>query len=444
MKRKWMKFILTGVFVAGLVGSSYATSFADVKLDGELRVRGVLVDNIDGHKICKTCNIDGGFFEQRTRLNATASVDENVKVFIQAQDSRMWGSEANTTTTGNGVQGLDLGQGYLELGNLFGASQLSVKIGRQGMAYGEHRLIGTLEWSNNARRFDAIKFMFKNDIVDIDLWTAKVSESGADWGNDSNFNGLYTSFKKVRNHEIDVYLLQKIVGSADVDLITPGLQTNSNFYTLGGRIKGDIGDNFKFDYAVELASQFGDSTKSKTKTISKNAGAFAARVGFTIPNALGLRLGAELDGASGDDVATADKDEAFDNLYPTNHYLYGFTDDVNWTNMSGLNFNASIKPIDKLKLSVEAWMYTLLDKLAPEDSSSIDDNGSEINGKLNYEISKKINLETAYAIRYAGDLKDKPETTATIEGANSYGGYGAIPADKSATLAYFMINVKFN
>src|SRR3972149_6358510 len=84
LKRLWL-ILLTIFVVTGLVNSSDA----EVKLGGELRVRGIMVDNSDG----TGAKTDGGYFEQRTRLNADASVDENAKVFVQIQDSRKWGEQ---------------------------------------------------------------------------------------------------------------------------------------------------------------------------------------------------------------------------------------------------------------------------------------------------------------------------------------------------------------
>lgn len=416
MKRGWILFLLTLILVAGLV----ATSYAEVKIGGELRLRGVMVDNSDR---ASGAPKDGGYFEQRTRLSADASVDENAKVFIQVQDSRKWGEKSitgppaidNTQITGRDEEALDLAQGYVEIGKLFD-QPLSVRFGRQAMAYGEHRLIGSLEWSNNARRFDALKFTYKHDAVDVDVWTAKIDEDNEDWGNDSNLNGVYAALKnmpKVAN-EVNIYLLQKIVGSTD-----------TNFYTIGGRVKGGVED-FNVDYTAELALQTGDATS----TADQDASAYAIRAGYTVPNVLGgLRVGVEYDAATGEDTSTTDT-ELFDNLYPTNHYLYGFTDDINWQNIQAWSLNASLKPMDKLMVAVEYWNYK-----ADEASSTGDDRGTEINVKLNHELSKNITCEAAYALRDNGDFG--------ATGAYDSATFGNIPADESATFGYFMINVKF-
>src|SRR3989337_3817716 len=205
MKSRWMFTLLTASLVAGMVGTSYA----GVKVaGGELRVRGVMVDNKD--TTTAGALSDGGFFEQRTRLNVDATADD-AKVFLQVQDSRKWGEMSgatgdNTVATGQDAEALDLAQGYIEFGKLFD-KPLSVRIGRQAMAYGEHRLIGSLEWTNNARRFDAIKFSYKHDAVDIDVWTSKASETAEDWAHDDNVNGIYATLKNIPNNAVDIYLL---------------------------------------------------------------------------------------------------------------------------------------------------------------------------------------------------------------------------------------------
>jgi len=254
MKRGWLIALATIILAGGIV----STSYAEVKLGGELRVRGVTVDNKEG----AATYTSGGFFEQRTRINVDASVDENAKVFVQVQDSRKWGSEASTIDTGlsttctipdtggtcTDTKGVDLSQGYVEIGKLFG-QPLSVRLGRQAMAYGEHRLIGALEWSNNARRFDALKFTYKHDAVDVDVFTAKLSETGGVFGDDSNLNGLYASLKVVPKNAVDVYLLNKTIGASD-----------TNFHTIGARVKGAVAE-VNVDYNADVAIQTGDVTE---------------------------------------------------------------------------------------------------------------------------------------------------------------------------------------
>lgn len=420
MKRRWIYSLLTASLVAGMVGTSYA----EVKVSGgELRLRGVMVDNGDSNVTDAPGIKNGGFWEQRTRFNVDATADD-AKIFLQVQDSRIWGGQSavgdNTVVTGQDAEALDLAQGYVEFGKLF-SQPLSVRIGRQAMAYGEHRLIGSFEWSNNARRFDAIKFTYKHDAVDIDVWTAKVKDGNQAYGNDDNFNGVYASLKMVPKNAVDVYVLQKLNGTSDM-----------NIYTIGGRVKGAV-ENLNVDYNAELAIQTGDASS----TTDKDANAYAVRVGYTIPDVLGgIRLGVEYDAATGQD--TSSDSTAFDNLYPTNHYLYGYTDDIGWSNINAWSINASLKPMDKLMLSLEYWNY----QADEEDFAGNDDRGTEINVKANHELSKNITCEAAYVIRDNGDFDANGATAGSGVAAYS-GSFGNISPNESSTFGYLMINVKF-
>jgi hypothetical protein len=42
-----------------------------------------------------------------------------------------------------------------------------LKIGCQLIVYGEHRLVGDLDWSNNTRAFDAIKINYKGEAINV-------------------------------------------------------------------------------------------------------------------------------------------------------------------------------------------------------------------------------------------------------------------------------------
>ena len=52
-------------------------------------------------------------------------------------------------------------QGYVTIGNLK-EFPLSLKVGRQELAYGEERLVGTADWINNSRVFDGAKVRWEN------------------------------------------------------------------------------------------------------------------------------------------------------------------------------------------------------------------------------------------------------------------------------------------
>lgn len=350
----------------------------------------------------------------RTRLNAEAKLISNTKVYISLQDSRQWGEETITVTTGNEGQAVDLSQAWFQVDKLF-EQPLSVKIGRQTLSYGDQRLIGTGDWSNSARRFDAAKLMYNTKALSADIWYAKTAEpassaaSPAPTDRDSYFSGLYVMSKNIPSHLLDLYILNDRNDTIKKDV-----------YTYGARLAGKVSG---LDYTGELALQAGDS-KDKVK---QEAHAYALKAGYTIPAAMNLRIGAEYDYATGNpSPASGDKNKAFDTLYQGAHSLYGFTDDVSWTNIRAFSVSAGIKPLKDLWVGAEYWDY----KKAEADAKG-SHLGYEFNIMTKYKLNANLELEAAWIRRTAG-----------AAGGKDY--YGRAMADGSTSdFAYLQALVAF-
>src|SRR3989337_2588190 len=383
------------VVLLSLVFFIAEASASDVKLGGEIRVRGESVSN----------NTTGAKSQeqiiQRTRLNVDAKIDEKTKAYIQIQDSRAWGSDGTsdgtgtaqdnaststtTSTTTVNSESTDIKQAYVQFDGI-AEQPLSLKLGRQVMAYGDHRLIGGFEWSNNARSFDALKLMYNTDTFGMDLFYSKIKESvtndttdfktnGTTDDKDYTFTGLYAIIKAIQNNTIDIYALQDKNDSTDRSVLTYGARLNGKF----------------------------------------------ADAGYTLKAIMGLRIGAEYDTATGDKSSTSDKIESFQNLYPTNHPLYGFTDDISWSNMSAMSLNAGLKPTETLWIGAEYWKYSLAEK----DANNKDDLGSEINIMARQSLSSNVKCELSWVRRSAG----------AAGGPSDY--YGrAIDKDKNSSFLY--------
>ena len=431
--------VAVSAFVIFLTASVFAET-VDVKLGGEIRVRGESVSN----------NTTGAKSQeqiiQRTRLNVDAKIDEKTKAYIQVQDSRAWGSDgtsdgggtgqdnASTSTTISGTtaastttvnsESTDIKQAYVQFDSILD-QPLSLKLGRQVMAYGDQRLIGGFEWSNTARSFDALKLMYNTDTFGMDLFYSKIKESvtndttdfktnGSTDDKDITFIGIYAIIKAIENNTIDIYALQDKNDSTERSLLT-----------YGARLNGKFADA---DYTAEYALQGGDNMKSGGTTISQESNALAVKAGYTLKDIMGLRIGAEYDTATGDNSSTSNKIESFQNLYPTNHPLYGFTDDIGWSNMSAMSLNAGLKPTETLWIGAEYWKYSLFEK----DANSKDDLGSEINIMARQSLTSNVKCELSWVRRSAGEAS----------GTSDY--YGrTIDKDKTADFVYLQVNVAF-
>jgi hypothetical protein len=414
-----MKRVLILTVFAILAASVSLAEMTDVRIGGEIRVRGEKVTSgADGIK-------DQGRVPQRLRVNLNARMNETTKGYVSLQDSRIWGKEEDTADTGDEKEAVDVSQAWFQLDQVAG-QPVSVRVGRQALEYGDQRLVGSFEWSNNARRFDALKLVHSTETYSIDLWTAKVVEKTVDAPGDNtadddlDFRGLYVTVKTVPNNIVDLYLLEDKNDATERDVLTYGLR-------LEGRLA-------RLDYTGEVAKQTGDFDADS----DQDALAYAVKAGYTFPGKLGLRIGAEYAFATGDDRVD-NKEESFQNLYPENHYLYGLTDDIDWSNISAWSVNAGAKPAKDLWIGAEYWVYRRAEDVQAVDKGGADvagkgtdDAGTEMNLTARYTLNPNVKLEAAWVRRTNGDAK----------GTEDY--YGRqMGKDKSADFAYIMANVTF-
>ena len=177
------------VFVASI--AAYHAS-GQLSLTGQLRTRS---EYRDGVGTLNAKSNDAAFFtSQRTRLifNYKAS-----KVIFQAslQDVRVWGQDASTISNADGSR-LSVHEAWAEIilankkdtifHNANGPDYFGIKIGRQELLYDDSRLLGNLDWLQQARRHDAIVFKLLAKGWQVDLGNAFNQNTDA-----FNYNGTY-------------------------------------------------------------------------------------------------------------------------------------------------------------------------------------------------------------------------------------------------------------
>lgn len=162
-----------------------------VTLTGQVRTRTEYRNGL-GTLIPKTN--DASFFtSQRTRLTFTYKMN---RVIFQTsvQDVRVWGQDASTISNADGIK-LGLHEAWAEIvlankkDTTFKKSAVDyfgIKIGRQELLYDDSRLLGNLDWLQQARRHDAIVFKLLNKGWQADLGFAFNQNTDA-----FNYNGTY-------------------------------------------------------------------------------------------------------------------------------------------------------------------------------------------------------------------------------------------------------------
>jgi hypothetical protein len=168
-----------------------AKAKAQVSITGELRTR---TEFRDGEGTLEPKEYTPAFFtSQRSRITFDYK-GEHVLFHTTLQDVRVWGQDASTINNADGNR-LSLHEAWAEIvlanrnDSMFRHSALdyfAVKIGRQEIINDDQRLMGNLDWLQQARRHDAVVFKFLNKGWQADLGVAFNQNTDA-----FNYNGTY-------------------------------------------------------------------------------------------------------------------------------------------------------------------------------------------------------------------------------------------------------------
>ncbi len=291
------------------------------------------------------------------------------------------------------------------------APHMRLDVGRMELNYGDAFVLGNVDWHVTGRSFDAVRVhatpgdtgMF----VDVFLSILKegntpVPAMGATPAtppqtepfatDDVYFGGAYANFGPMidKSLALDLYALAKV---APVSHDAMGMKVDeSTRYTFGVRAKQKLEViDYRFEGGIQVGSQPAD--------VSVFAYQADLEVGVNLVDRK-LRLAGEGFFASGNDPSTPDKNEGWDQLYPTAHKWLGFMDIiVPRTNIAGGAAHVVYAFSPAWKLGVDAHFF-----LRPEDQPTpgglIESGyaGTEIDTGLGYTIAKGLTLRGAYDI----------------------------------------------
>ncbi|MBI2932018.1 MAG: alginate export family protein [Planctomycetes bacterium] len=323
-------------------------------LGGQIRLRAEMKDPFDyrlpgtfGRPAAEDVKDGDEFVLLRARLHVDLELQENLRAFVQIQDSRSFGEEASVL---GDLESTDLHQGWVEAGRLFD-EPLALRAGRMEVPdLGDKRLIGSLDWHNIARSWDGVSVTYAPPTFWGHGFATLVNEDPGTNGRDQYFYGLYASCRAVEKHEFDAYLFARDFRN---DPVTgeDGVAGDLTDFTFGARVKGAIGG---FDYGGEAAVQRGDYATDRS-----SADAFALVLGYTFDCPCKPRIGVELTRASGDDDPTDEKRGTFDPLLSFGHAYHGYYDLVMWKNVRTLMIALKAQPADCLALGLDTHFFRL-------------------------------------------------------------------------------------
>lgn len=336
----------------------------------------------------------------RSRLGVRAVLPKKVTIYLQAQDARIWGEEADTRS-GSAPRG-DMHQGYV-LATDFVAPGVSLKLGRMELSYGNERLVGVSNWGNTGRAFDGVVLSYAAPTFQIDVFETKIGEGvgNASRGRDYDFFGAYGTTTALAGHTIDAFALF----NRDADTLGTGEERLKRL-TIGARAKGAQGG---LGYEVEGGSQTGDAGAT-----SISAAYFGGRVSYSVAHAYKPTVGFGVDWLSGDDDTTDDETKVFDTLFGTGHRFYGYMDYFTEipTHTRGLGlldimFMGSMSPAPWLQTRLHIHSFQSAEDMMVTRTSgaeTLSSFGTEVDLIASIECTENVAVEAGAAVFAPGDI----------------------------------------
>lgn len=398
------------------------------------------------------------FTSQRTRVNFGYAA-HRLKLYTSLQDVRVWGQDASSINriTTDTYDGFMVHEAWAEISLVDTGKVIknfALKIGRQELVYDDVRLLGNLDWLQQARRHDAVLLKF-----DHKGWTAHLGAAynqaaerksntiytGIPTGYPASTNGMTSMYKSMQF----LYVAKKLhfgnfsilafkddftkfsFAAADSLKKTPiyGSKVWSR-YTVGGNLFGTALRKINFALsAFYQGGEYRDGTALDEYLLSASA---LYQVGRK------WNIGPGVDMTSGNNGSDPSKKyQRFDPLYGTPHKFWGYMDYFYVADGFGANgltdyyLKARYKAKDNLTFSLDAHRFVLPSAVKANDGTVLEKAlGSELDFVLSYALTKAINIEGGYSKMFSTETM----TSAKVKNVKN--------PSLNSNWAYLMINIK--
>lgn len=395
----------TLVLSTALLFSGAHTAFAQFVLSAEIRPRTELRN---GFRTVRTGTDNPAVFvEQRSRLNVGYNRDK-VGIRLSMQDIRIWGSTDQVYKTDPNMVNVFEAYGEYQL-----TRRLAVRMGRQALDYDNARFLGALDWAQQGRSHDALKFMY----ADSSGFTAHAGAAFNQPFSPEPAKLFETHYTGVDNYKAMQYLwLHKDWASAKVSglffndirqrtVADPTMYNRQTYGVIGEKKVGPtlLGGEFYYQAGTDVAR----------RTLS----AYLAAVSVTLPTKLTpVTLGGDyLSGTDANDT----RNKSFTPLYGTNHAFYGHMDYFYVGNPHGQKGNIAglvdlyLKANFKLgpKSSLMAHLHHFESPAAVYKPTDMKEKlnsrlGEELDMVLNMNVSPEFNFKLGYSHMVATETLD--------------------------------------
>jgi hypothetical protein len=426
--------------------------YAQLSINGQFRTR---TEYRDGQGTLTSKNSEAAFFtSQRTRVSV-GYTGYRFRLHSTIQDVRVWGQDASTinrTTTEN-RNGVMVHEAWAEFSLLDTGSvarDLVLKAGRQELLYDDSRLLGNLDWLQQARRHDAAVVKYSNKAWQVDAGFAFNQNTELSSGTNYNgvpingtypagTNGIGTMYKslqflyakrKTGNGYYSFLFLKDDFNKFHLDTTARILDNGVwSRYTTGLNYSGSVAKTLSL-----FASAFIQRGKNKNG-IDLSTWFLSFGSAYRWSDKFIITLGA--DWTSGNDEPSTGTDHRFDPLYGTPHKFWGYMDYFYVASpfgVSGLKdyyIKIHLKAGQRLILSFDAHEFFASNKISNETGATLDRRlGTELDLIAFYAVTKEISFEAGYCSMFA---------TSTMSSSRVK---NVVNADRVAHWAYVTMNIK--
>jgi len=336
------------------------------------------------------------FVQQWVRLGINYAISPDVVFFFQPQYSKNWGTGGTAAAT-EGLGGVDPNstdgqlfarQAFMLIRN-FGVKNLTAKVGRQLVVWGNHRMFGHFDWNNVGWAFDGASLNYKvNGNITVQTAWLRVAEgdcAGATTG------GCTATGSAAASTDADIIFLRAPMKFMGVVLeptwiwssggtgsaLAGSRPSNQSRHTVGGRVttKRTV-SKVRIDITGEGYYQFGEiGAPGFGRDMDISAYAMHLDGGVTLPVPMQPRIGGEFNIASGDSNANSCTSNngtnpggcdstwrGFDQFFPTNHIHFGYMDNMSWKNMIHYAIGLQMRPTKDSHFEVTGHKFYLNNK----------------------------------------------------------------------------------
>ena len=275
--------------------------------------------------------------------------------YLQFQDTHALGLPLPQVAS-NMRNSFDLFQGYLDIKPV---EKLDLVTGRQMLRFGNERVVGISDWTNNSRTWDGFDGHYgdKNWVEAFATSVVTVHPTSLDkhGAGLTFFGALGTLTTAIPHTQVQPFVYVRRVTSVTGQQSTKGDEVETTF---GTEVNGSLGKAVFYDV-------LGDLQRGTYANDFIHSGAGIAKVAYQV-NALPWkpRFGGEFDYATGNTHRDPFRIGTYDQQYPSNHDAFNLTDTYGFQNISMSRVNVDMTP---------ARNWTLLFQTEFENIASVRD-----------------------------------------------------------------------